>query len=357
MRFTSRPSADTVQLLGYMEAALRRAIEAQQLTLDWDEPAPSESFRVRLFDPAEVQSTLALYGDKEARASVSFLKALGKQSEWRQLAPPPEPTALHALAEQFPNFSEVVRFVEELNTLSRLRPRSPLMIPPILLDGPAGIGKTAFSLALASTLGTEHWHLAMGHSTASFDLGGLDAGYVGGGPGLLTRKIGLGKHADPVILLDEIDRAPEQSNSDPLGPLFDLLEPRTACEFCDDGLKIKMDLSRVRWLATTNNVERLDPALRSRFKLFRVQAPTPQQVRGITMRQYAQLLRQHPWGVYFEPALPEPVLAALARHTPRDLGRALHSACARAAKAGRSVLSTADFDPPPASDRRPMGFT
>ena len=146
MRFTGRPSADKAQLLGYMEAALRRAIEAQQLTLDWDEPAPSESFRVRLFDPAEVQSTLALYGDKEARASVSFLKALGKQSEWRQLAPPPEPAALHALAEQFPNFSEVVRFVEELNTLSRLRPRSPLMIPPILLDGPAGIGKTAFSL-------------------------------------------------------------------------------------------------------------------------------------------------------------------------------------------------------------------
>ena len=89
MRFTGRPSADKAQLLGYMEAALRRAIEAQQLTLDWDEPAPSESFRVRLFDPAEVQSTLALYGDKEARASVSFLKALGKQSEWRQLAPPP----------------------------------------------------------------------------------------------------------------------------------------------------------------------------------------------------------------------------------------------------------------------------
>jgi len=122
-------------------------------------------------------------------------------------------------------------------------------------------------------------------------------------------------------------------------------------------LKIKMDLSRVRWLATTNSAERLDPALRSRFKLFRVQAPTPQQVRGIAVRQYAQLLREHPWGVYFEPALPEPVLAALARHTPRDLARALHSACARAAQAGRSALSTADFDPPPASDRRPIGFT
>ena len=89
MRFTSRPSAVTVQLLGYMEAALRCAMEAQQLTLEWDEPAPSDAFRVRLFDPAEVQSTLALYGDKEARASISFLKALGKQSEWRQFAPPP----------------------------------------------------------------------------------------------------------------------------------------------------------------------------------------------------------------------------------------------------------------------------
>ena len=63
MRFTSRPSADTVQLLGYTEAALRCAMEAQQLTLEWDEPAPSDAFRVRLFDPAEVQSTLALYGD------------------------------------------------------------------------------------------------------------------------------------------------------------------------------------------------------------------------------------------------------------------------------------------------------
>ena len=356
MRYLTPVSADTAQMLAHMEVAMARAMQAQQLTFDWDDPHSPDAFRVRLFDPAEVKGTLELYDDKESRASISFLKLLAKRSEWRQLAPPPDPALLKGLVEQFPNFQHVVGFIEELNTLSRLRPRSPLVLPPILLDGPPGVGKTAFSMALASILGTEHWHLPMAHSTASFDLGGLDAGYSGGGPGLLTRKIGLGQHADPVVLLDELDRASDKSNFDPLGPLFELLEPRTAREFSDDGLKVQMDLSHVRWLSTTNDAERLDPALRSRFKLFHVQAPSPQQVRGIAARQYKALLSQHSWGVHFEPELSEPVLMALSWHTPRDLNRALQSACARAAKAGRTALTVEDLDAPVIAKRRPIGF-
>ncbi|MBF6723655.1 hypothetical protein HN240_18910, partial [Acinetobacter baumannii] len=108
------------------------------------------------------------------------------------------------------------------------------------------------------------------------------------------------------------------------------LEPRTAREFCDDGLKIKMDFSRVRWVATTNNAERLDPALRSRFKLFRVQAPTPQQVRGNAVRQYAQLLREHNWGVYFEPDLPESVLGgSVPAHATRSWPGPAQRLCSR----------------------------
>ena len=204
-RFIGRPSRDTVQVLPYLDDVRARAIaltEARALSrvpalptkaVDVsNEQPPNQWFHVRLFDRQEVERTLALYDAREQRAARSFLTDLSKLPAVRTVRPPPSVEAVRSLAERFPNFSQVTKLVETMTVLARAWPGSPLDLPPLLLAGPPGVGKTAFSIALAKTIGIEWSLLGMSHATAGFDLGGLDSGYGGGGPGLLTRQIALG---------------------------------------------------------------------------------------------------------------------------------------------------------------------
>ena len=367
-RFMSRPSRDTVQVLAYLDEVRARAIaltEARAASrvprlptkaLDVsNEKPPNQWFQVRLFDRQEVERTLALYDAREQRAARSFLTDLSKLPAVRTVRPPPSVEAVRSLAERFPNFSRVTKLVETMTVLARAWPGSPLDLPPLLLAGPPGVGKTAFSIALAKTIGIEWSLLGMSHATAGFDLGGLDSGYGGGGPGLLTRQIALGEHPDRVAILDELDKPQSQLSSDPLGPLYQLLEPSTARRFRDDGIKVEIDMSWIRWIATANDVQRIDAALRSRFTVFPISPPTPDQAAVIVQNIYVDLLETKAWGFRFSIRLRSDVLQSLSSRTPREVKSALMTGCARALLAGRNHLRLQDLDPPPPAPRR-IGF-
>lgn len=367
-RFLSRPRADTVQILGYLDAMRARALlkaevkpmpsprTTPQVDVHDDGDTPlSKWFEVRLFDPVEVRRTLALFDGKEQRAARVFLSDLSQLPSVRTLRPPPSVSAVRDLGKRFPNFGAVVDLVETLTVLARAKPGSPLILPPLLLAGPPGVGKTAFAVALAETLVVEWSLLGMSHATAGFDLGGLDSGYGRGGPGLLTRQVALGQYPDRVVILDELDKTPTYSTSDPLGPLYELLEPSTARRFMDDGVKVAIDLSHIHWIGTANAVDQLDAALKSRFRIFHIDPPTAQQAEVITQAIYAALLDAHAWGFRFTPNLPPDVVQALAAYSPREVRAVLVVACGRAVKAGRSHLRLEDLDPPPRPPRR-IGF-
>ena len=367
-RFLSRPSRDTVQVLAYLDDVRARAIALTQaraasraptlLTKALDasnEQPPNQWFQVRLFDRREVERTLGLYDVREQRAARTFLTDLSKLPEVRTVRPPPSVAAVRSLAERFPNFAKVTGLVEVMTVLARAWPGSPLDLPPLLLVGPPGVGKTAFAIALAETIGVEWSLLGMSHATAGFDLGGLDSGYGGGGPGLLTRQIALSEHPDRVAILDELDKPQSQLSSDPLGPLYQLLEPSTARRFRDDGVKVQIDMSHIRWIATANDLQRIDPALRSRFSEFQISPPTPEQAAVIVQNIYVDLLESKAWGFRFSIRLRADVLQSLSSRTPREVKNALVTRCARALQAGRSHLRLADLDPPPPAPRR-IGF-
>ena len=367
-RFMSRPSRDTVQVLAYLDDVRARAIALTEARSAARAPSlkinaldasvkqpPNQWFQVRLFDRQEVQRTLALYDSREQRAARSFLTDLSKLPEVRTVRPPPSVAAVRSLAERFPNFAKLTALVEVMTVLARAWPGSPLELPPLLLVGPPGVGKTAFSIALAETIGVDWSLLGMSHATAGFDLGGLDSGYGGGGPGLLTRQVALSEHPDRVVVLDEIDKPQTHLSSDPLGPLYQLLEPSTARRFRDDGIKVQIDMSCIKWIATANDLQRIDPALRSRFTVFHISPPTPEQAAVIVQNIYVDLLESKAWGFRFSVRLRADVLHALSDRTPREVKSALMTGCARALQAGRNHLRLEDLDPPPPAPRR-IGF-
>jgi ATP-dependent Lon protease len=187
--------------------------------------------------------------------------------------------------------------------------------------------------------------LQMAHSTAGFALGGLDPQFSGGGPGYLTRKVALGSAPDPVVLLDELEKAPRDGRYDPLGPLYSLWEPETACRFSDDGLRVPLNFSAIRWICTTNDASQLPPALLSRCELFKIVPPSCEQLLAIAHSAYAEIRRLAPWGDQFEDALPQELAAHFAGGTPRDLVRSLRAAFGSAAMNRRRHLVLADLPP------------
>lgn len=213
---------------------------------------------------------------------------------------------------------------------------------PLLLVGAPGIGKTAFSRAVARTFGVPLHMLSFSHATASFSLGGLDLQYSSGGPGWLANTVALGDCADPFVLLDEIDKTEADMRHDPRAALYSLWDD-SASSFVDDGLKFPLNFSGIRWIATCNDTARLHAALISRCTVVNVPPPTPDQVAGIVRNIYTSVLTDAPWGRHFEQQLRTEVVEVLADQLPRDIKKSLAAALGLAALRGRRHISAKDL--------------
>lgn len=293
--------------------------------------------------------------DRERRSVRSFLSSLAGTESYRPMSAAPSLRALSTLLDRFPNFSSVVDYLHGRTALAHLEAGSALQFPPLLLVGEPGVGKTAFAMALAEVMAVPFLNFPMSHATGSFSLGGLDAMYDGGGPGKLVSEVALGRAVDPLVLLDELDKVVSDQRRDPLGPLYSLWEPHTARVFMDEGIKLPLNLSGVRWIATSNRDDDLHSALRSRCQVFRISAPDRAQMRIIVRNVYAEMIQGQPWGPHFEPSPSDDLVDAFLQGTPRELIRRMTDAFACAARRGRKALLPEDV-PPFAAPLRPIGF-
>ncbi|GGP22948.1 hypothetical protein GCM10010970_29480 [Silvimonas iriomotensis] len=163
--------------------------------------------------------------------------------------------------------------------------------------------------------------------------------------------------ANPVIVLDELDKTDQQRQYDPLAALYTLLEPRSARDFIDLSIRdFAIDASHVNWIATANSIESIPAPLLSRMTVLHVQAPTPEQVAHIARQMYGRMRAESPWGAGFTPRLDDRVVDKLKNLPPRTLGLALKRALGRAAREEREHIRVGDVPDQVSSTRKPMGF-
>lgn len=124
---------------------------------------------------------------------------------------------------------------------------------------------------------------------AGFELGGMDPGWANAKPGAPLRCLLCGDCANPLALLGEIDKAAGDERHKPLGALYTLLEPSTARRFSDDRVSLPIDASAILWMATANDASAIARPLVSRFVVFEIASPTPEQRPAVMRNVWREL--------------------------------------------------------------------
>lgn len=244
------------------------------------------------------------------------------------------------LREQMPHFSEVVDFLRDHLVLAA-HCHNGSRLPPVLLGGEPGIGKTHFAHLLAELLGTAIHRVSFDKAVTGPTLTGSERRWSNTTYGLVFEAVCLGKHANPVIVLDEIDKAETRQGWNALSPLHSLLEPATARRSKDISLDFEFDCSEVTWIATANSLTRIPHSLLSRFQVFHVERPDARAALTATRWVVQAVFDDLDLHNFKRPG--NFVAVRLAHLTAREVQQATRKAIARAVADGRHSVTLADL--------------
>jgi ATP-dependent Lon protease len=183
----------------------------------------------------------------------------------------------------------------------------------------------------------------MSSLTAGWVLSGASSQWKNAKPGTVFDTFLNGDYANPVIVVDELDKASSEGQYDPLGALYELLEVKTATRFIDEFVELPIDASGAVWLATANEPSRIPEPLLDRLTVYEIDAPDAAGSARIARNIYREIRGAHDWGKHFPEAPAQAALEKLASLPPREMRRALHAAFGNAKLAGRSEISPDDI--------------
>jgi ATP-dependent Lon protease len=302
----------------------------------------------------EVEKRLTRLPPKEHESlRTTYERMLEKGADRFQVKPSGLPAMEH-LYDELPNFREVLDDLKRQLALCQ-DSRDALEITPMLLLGPPGIGKTHFAREVAELLGTGLGFISMSSLTAGWVLSGASSQWKGARPGKVFETLVDGQYANPVMVVDEIDKARGEHAYDPLGALYSLLEHDTAGTFTDEFAEVPIDASQVIWVATANDERGIPEPILNRMNVFEVRTPDFDAARSIAQRLYRLLREGHDWGRRFDEQPGSAVLDRFATMAPREMRRAWMTAFGNARLGGRAAVEIADL-PDAHGKRGPIGF-
>lgn len=239
----------------------------------------SKPFRrcVRTFHPNELANLKKIasssVGEVKRRIE-SGLKLAGEHEGYRQLPNFRNVSKkLDAIYKKFENFKKVIEHLSGELMLTAVSKPEAFGVRPILLDGPPGVGKTAFAQRIASELGLPYLKISAGGLQHAFVFTGSASHWGNSQTGEIFNLIGRGQSASAVILIDEVDKISGRSDYAILPALLDLLEPVSAARYREESLGLTFDASRLIILLTSNRKHEIDPALLSRCSVFDIDNP------------------------------------------------------------------------------------
>jgi len=269
-----------------------------------------------------------------------------------------KPSALpemQALFEDMPNFTEVLEEVRRQLALC-VDSSDAIELPPILLLGDPGIGKTHFAQRVSQLLGTGFGFVPMSSLTAGWILSGASSQWKNAKPGKVFDTFLNGEYANPVMVVDEIDKASGDGQFDPLGALYSLLESKTAAKFVDEFAEIPIDASGAVWFATANDAARIPEPILNRMNVYEIDPPDEEGAARIARSIYREIREAHDWGRRFPEAPEADVVERLAELTPREMRRAVQTAFGNAKIDGRAEMRADDVPDLRGGRRQRIGF-